>query len=205
MDESRRKRVVAISVIIGFLAAFPFMAAAAFVYLRYGDPPVATADKPFPYEETIVHIALNARIDRQLATAPLNPTSDNLVAGAQVYVAQCAVCHGTPLQNGSFGQWEYPIATRLWTKHANGVVGVSDDPSNVSYWKVKNGIRLTGMPSFQHILTEPEMWQVSLLIAQADKQQLPAVTETFDRKNSLRSQSESEQMQQSERSPVNTK
>jgi hypothetical protein len=61
------------------------------------------------------------------------------------------------------------------------------------------------MPSFQHILTESEMWQVSLLIAQADKQQLPAVTETFDRKNSLRSQSESEQMQQSERSPVNTK
>jgi thiosulfate dehydrogenase len=205
MDESRRKRVVAISVIVGFLAAFLFMAAAAFVYLRYGDPPVATADKPFPYEETIVHIALNAPIDRQLATAPLNPTSDNLVAGAQVYVAHCAVCHGTPLQNSSFGQWEYPIATRLWTKHANGVVGVSDDPSNVSYWKVKNGIRLTGMPSFQHILTEPEMWQVSLLIAQADKQQLPDVTETFVRANSLRSQSESEQMQQSPKSPVNTK
>jgi hypothetical protein len=73
MDESRRKRVVAISVIVGLLAAFPLMAAAAFVYLRYGDPPVATADKPFPYEETIVQIPLNARIDRQLATAPLVP------------------------------------------------------------------------------------------------------------------------------------
>jgi mono/diheme cytochrome c family protein len=205
MDESRRKRVVAISVIAGFLAAFPFMAAATFVYLRYGDPPVATADKPFPYEETIVHIPLNARIDRQLATAPLSPTSDNLVAGAHVYVAHCAVCHGKPGQNSSLGKWEYPSAPQLWTKHANGVVGVSDDPSNVSYWKVKNGIRITGMPSFQHILTESEMWQVSLLIAQADKQQLPAVTETFDRENSLRSQSESEQMQQSEKSPVNTK
>ena len=204
MDESRRKPVVAIIVIVGFLAAFPFTAAA-FVYLRYGDPPVATADKPFPYEETIVHIPLNARIDRQLATAPLNPTSDNLVAGAHVYVAHCAVCHGTPLQNSSFGQWEYPIATRLWTKHANGIVGVSDGPSNVSYWKIKNGIRLTGMPSFQHILTEPEIWRVSLLIAQADKQQLPDVTETFVRANSLRSQSESEQMQQSPKSPVNTK
>jgi hypothetical protein len=84
MDESRRKRVVAISVVVGFLAAFPLMAAAAFVYLRYGDPPVSTADKPFPYEETIVQIPLNARIDRQLATAPLSPTSDNLVAGVHV-------------------------------------------------------------------------------------------------------------------------
>ena len=61
------------------------------------------------------------------------------------------------------------------------------------------------MPSFQHILTESEMWQVSLLIAQADKQQLPDVTETFVRANSLDSQSESEQMQQSPKSPVNTK
>jgi thiosulfate dehydrogenase len=205
MDESRRKRVVAISVVVGFLAAFPLMAAAAFVYLRYGDPPVSTADKPFPYEETIVQIPLNARIDRQLATVPLSPTSDNLVAGAHVYVAHCAVCHGKPGLNSSLGKWEYPAAPQLWTKHANGVVGVSDDPSNVSYWKVKNGIRLTGMPSFQHILTESEMWQVSLLIAQADKQQLPAVTEAFDRENPLRSQSESEQMQQSEKSPVNTK
>ena len=205
MDESRRNRIVAISFILGFLAAFSFMAAASFVYLRYGDPPVATADKPFPYEKTIVQIPLNARISRQLATAPLSPTSDNLVAGAHVYVSHCAVCHGTPGQNSSFGQWEYPLAPQLWTKHANGVVGVSDDPSSVSYWKVKNGMRLTGMPSFQHILTEPEMWQVSLLIAQADKQQLPAVTETFVRANSLRIQSESEQMQQSLKSPVNTK
>jgi thiosulfate dehydrogenase len=127
------------------------------------------------------------------------------VAGAHVYVSHCAVCHGTPGQNSSLGQWEYPLAPQLWTKHANGVVGVSDDPSSVSYWKVKNGMRLTGMPSFQHILTEPEMWQVSLLIAQADKQQLPAVTETFVRANSLRIQSDSEQMQQSPKSPVNTK
>jgi thiosulfate dehydrogenase len=205
MDESRGKRIVAISFIMGFLAAFPFMAAAALVYLRYGDLPVATADKPFPYEKTIVQIPLNARIDRQLATVPLSPTSDNLVLGAHVYVAHCAVCHGRPGQNSSFGQWEYPVAPQLWTKHANGVVGVSDDPSNVSYWKVKNGIRLTGMPSFQHILTESQMWQVSLLMAQADKQQLPAVKETFDGANSLRSQSESEQMQQSAKSPVNTK
>jgi hypothetical protein len=51
MDESRRNRIAAISFILGFLAAFPFMAAAFFVYLRYGDPPVATADKPFPYEK----------------------------------------------------------------------------------------------------------------------------------------------------------
>jgi hypothetical protein len=39
----------------------------------------------------------------------------------------------------------------------------------VSYWKVKNGIRLTGMPTFKGILDETQMWQVALFVANADK------------------------------------
>ena len=39
----------------------------------------------------------------------------------------------------------------------------------MTYWKVDNGIRLTGMPSFNQILTSTQMWQVSLLLANADK------------------------------------
>jgi thiosulfate dehydrogenase len=195
VKENRKMRIVAISAVVGFLAAFPLIAVVAFVYLRYGHPPVATADTPFPYEETLVPIPLDARIKRQLSTAPFSATPDNLVAGAHIYVAHCAVCHGTPGQNGSFGQWVYPSAPQLWTKHKNGVVGVSDDPAGVSYWKVDNGIRLTGMPSFKHILTELEMWQVTLLIAQADKPQPATVAEVFAKANSLRTREESEQMQ----------
>lgn len=47
--------------------------------------------------------------------------------------------------------------------------GVTDDPAGETYWKVANGIRLTGMPEFKHILSDTEMWQVSLLLANADK------------------------------------
>jgi len=39
---------------------------------------------------------------------------------------------------------------------------------------VANGIRLTGMPAFKGVLTENEMWQVSLLLANADKPLPPA-------------------------------
>jgi len=43
----------------------------------------------------------------------------------------------------------------LWEKHANSdVVGVSDDPPGETYWKVANGIRLTGMPAFKDTLTD---------------------------------------------------
>jgi mono/diheme cytochrome c family protein len=48
-------------------------------------------------------------------------------------------------------------------------VGVSDDPPGETYWKVDNGIRLTGMPAFKGVLTDAQIWQVSLLAASADK------------------------------------
>jgi mono/diheme cytochrome c family protein len=56
--------------------------------------------------------------------------------------------------------------------HDEDVVGVSDDPPGETYWKVANGIRLTGMPAYKNVLSETEMWQVSQLLANADK--LPA-------------------------------
>jgi mono/diheme cytochrome c family protein len=39
---------------------------------------------------------------------------------------------------------------------------------------VANGIRLTGMPAFKDILSETQIWQVSLLLANADKPLPPA-------------------------------
>jgi len=54
--------------------------------------------------------------------------------------------------------------------------GVGGDPVGVTYWKVANGIRLTGMPGFSGSLSNEQMWQVSLLLAHADK--LPANVQT---------------------------
>jgi mono/diheme cytochrome c family protein len=64
----------------------------------------------------------------------------------------------------------YPQAPQLWKKHeASDVVGVSDDEPGKTFWKVKNGIRLTGMPAYSHMLSEEQMWDVSLLLKVADK------------------------------------
>ena len=69
----------------------------------------------------------------------------------------------------------FPRAPQLWMKHRNSdVVGVSDDPPGETYWKVANGLRLTGMPAFNKVLTETQMWQVSVLLANADKPLPPA-------------------------------
>jgi hypothetical protein len=47
--------------------------------------------------------------------------------------------------------------------------GVTDDFASETYWKVANGIRLTGMPEFKQSLNDTQIWQVSLLLANANK------------------------------------
>jgi hypothetical protein len=69
----------------------------------------------------------------------------------------------------------FPDAPPLWEKHGHGdTIGVSDDPPGETYWKVANGIRLTGMPSYKDLLSDTEIWQVSVLLANADKPLPPA-------------------------------
>ncbi len=158
---------------VGFLLALIVLALSVFIYLKFGHPPVATADPAFPMEAQIVKVPLNARIDREMQTPPFEISEDAYEAGAHIYKQQCSSCHGAPGQDVAYAKWMYPVAPQLWKKHAKGnVVGVSDDQPGETYWKIKNGIRLTGMPSYQHILTTDEMWDVALLLKNAD-QQLP--------------------------------
>jgi len=159
--------------ILGFVFAFVVLLAGAFIYLKFGNPPVATADKPFPFEAQIVKVPLNARIDREMEKPPFGISEDVYETGAMAYKLQCAACHGVPGESVAFAKSMYPSAPQLWKKHARGnVVGVSDDDPGETYWKIKNGIRLTGMPSFEHVLTTDQMWDVALLLKNAD-QQLP--------------------------------
>jgi thiosulfate dehydrogenase len=154
-------------VLLGVFLVLILLPIGGYLYLRYGPVPVATGDTPFPDEEQIVHIPLDARINRQLATAPFSATPENLTSGAHVFVQNCAVCHGTPNHASDLAKAMYPTAPQLWIKDVNGVVGVSADAPGVSFWKIKNGIRLTGMASFKHILSDTQMWQVALPLHEA--------------------------------------
>lgn len=158
-------------VLLGFIFGILAVVVVGLLYFKFGDLPVAVADKPFPMERQIVHVPLNARIDREKKTAPFGTGEDAFEAGAHVYREQCAGCHGTPGHDVPFAKDMYPRAPQLWKKHGNSdVVGVSDDEAGETYWKVANGIRLTGMPSYNHVLSDTQMWQVSLLLKNADKE-----------------------------------
>ncbi|MGB7547495.1 MAG: cytochrome c [Terracidiphilus sp.] len=149
---------------------------AALAWLKYGKVPVAVADPPIPYERQLTGFALRARIQSELTqTPPIQPDERNLVVGAHIYSEKCAFCHGFHDKPSATGANMFPDVPPLWEKHHFGdAVGVSDDLPGVTYWKVANGIRLTGMPSYKNQLTDTEIWQVSLLLANADKPLPPA-------------------------------
>jgi mono/diheme cytochrome c family protein len=164
--------------LIGVILGVILVPAAVLAWVHFGNVPVAVADPALPHERSITGAALHARIHRELVgTPPIQVNEENLVAGAQVYRDQCAGCHGYHNKPSSFGAHMYPAAPPLFEMHHHGsetMMGVTDDPPGETYWKVANGIRLTGMPSYKEVLTDTQMWQVSLLLANADKPLPPA-------------------------------
>ncbi len=119
-----------------------------------------------PFEKTLARMALHARVEKEMPTqVPLPADEPNLLAGAHIYMEQCAVCHGVPgKEQTAIAKGEFPRPPHLFKGK-----GVTDDEPGETYWKVANGIRLTGMPGFNEQLSTTQMWQVSLLLAHADK------------------------------------
>lgn len=158
-------------VVIGVL----LLPVGAWYWLSHGHPPVAVSDAPLPFERQITSVPMHARIDSQMPPAvPVQANEATFVAGARIYRDQCSFCHGVYGSTLQIGNHMFPDAPPLWEKHEGDVVGVSDDPPGETYWKVANGIRLSGMPSYKPVLTDTEMWQVSVLLANANKPLPPA-------------------------------
>ncbi len=153
--------------ILGILVGVVLVCGGAFIYFTSGMAPVAATAQPMPFERLLAKMALHNKLRSDAPkTVPIKPATGNLLAGAHVYVQDCAFCHGTPQAEGSVeGAGMFPHAPQLFTRRGM----VTDDPPGFTFWKVKNGIRLTGMPSFEKALSDQQIWQVSMLLHEADK------------------------------------
>ena len=155
--------------LIGVIVGLIVIPAGIYIYFSSGSAPVATSSAPMPFEKMLAGMALHARMDKEMPkSVPVNADEAAYVAGARVYKENCAVCHGLP------GQAQTAIAQGMFPKPPKLMqgTGVTDDPPGETYWKVAGGIRMTGMPGFDKTLSTTQMWQVSLVCANADK--LPA-------------------------------
>ena len=152
-------------IIVGILLTILLGLAGAYCFITFGCMPANADGKPPAIEKWMARKSLHASITREAPKTPNPETLNdvNLISGIKLYAVNCAVCHGTSDGNAS------NIAVGLYQEAPQlAKDGVEDDPEGVTFWKVKHGIRLTGMPGFSKTLKDEQIWQISLFLKNMD-------------------------------------
>jgi len=149
----------------------------AYALLQSGLIPANADATPGWLETWMARTSLDATLRRDAPTSqnPVALTEQNLVDGVHLFAQNCAVCHGSAKGDLS----PSPIAKGLYPKPPQlATHGVEDDPEGVSFWRIKHGIRLTGMPSFGYSLSDEQIWTLALFVKHMDNLP-PAVQRTW--------------------------
>jgi len=139
--------------------------------LYMGLIPVGADNRPGYLERRFTHMATDAYVTRNAPKQenPFPPTSANLLEGARRYEEHCALCHGGAATRVS------PLRYRFSPPAPQLVNRVPRDPDAHLWWITKHGFRLTGMPAWDGLLSDDEIWKVVLFMKSSDK--LPAEVE----------------------------
>ena len=159
--------------VFGIVSTLLLLGFAGLVFASFGLMPTNADSNPPSIERRIASNALDASLNRRAERLrnPVPESDHNLIDGMKIYTMNCAVCHGTldnqpsPLEH-SF----YPPVPQL-------VLDPIDDPEWHTFYVVRNGIRYTGMPSWNHALSEQEMWKVTDFLTRVGK--LPAAVQDY--------------------------
>jgi thiosulfate dehydrogenase len=153
-------------ILLGIVLGIVGVAAGVYFYFATGRAPVAVTAPEMPFEHKLAHLGLHGYLDKLPHPEPQVPANEkNLLEGAKSYREHCAVCHGLPdTEKTAIAAGMAPKPPQLFKG-----MGVTDDEAWESYWKIENGIRMTGMPGFKDRLTETQIWQLAVLVKDADK------------------------------------
>ena len=160
--------------LLGVLATIVATAVCSYIVLSSGLVPANADAEPGWLEIWAADTSLEATLDREAPKGanPVALTGDNLVAGVELYGRHCAICHGTAQGSASAS----PVAKGLYPQPPQlATDGVEDDPEGFSFWRIKHGIRWTGMPSWGNTLTDEQIWTIALFLKHMNK--LPSAAE----------------------------
>jgi mono/diheme cytochrome c family protein len=156
------------SVVVGFALTIAVAVVGGYFLVRSGLIPANADAEPGALETWMARTSLAATLQREAPTGP-NPvplSEQNLLSGVRLFAQNCVVCHGS----ANAAAAPSPIAKGLYQKPPQlAAEGVEDDPEGFSFWRIKHGIRLTGMPSFGSTLTDPQIWTLALFLKHMDK------------------------------------
>ena len=142
-----------------------------FAVSTFGWYPMGADNPPGGLERAVAMRAMDVYADKHKPAMdnPTPITAPNLTEGAKEYEEHCAFCHGgakakiSPMQN----KFNPPVPQL--------VDHVPHDPDNWLFWVTKHGVRMTGMPSWDGIMSDEEIWKVIAFLKHADN--LPPETQ----------------------------
>ncbi len=160
--------------VLGILFSIIVALATGYAVVTTGTMPASAISGPIWGEDWVARTDLDAVLAKDAPKGP-NPvplTDANLIAGIDLFGQHCAICHGTAKGDAS----ATPIAKGEWPKPPQlASEGVEDDPEGYTFWKVKNGIRWSGMPAHAGVLNDQQIWTLALFLKHMDK--LPPAAE----------------------------
>ncbi|GKT12070.1 MAG: hypothetical protein ISEC1_P1044 [Thiomicrorhabdus sp.] len=101
-------------------------------------------------------------------TTPTNLSNPDMIAqGAKNYDAMCSQCHLAPaMKPTELNLGLYPQPPTFFdqgeAQHYH-----EHDPAK-TFWTVKNGLKMTGMPAWGDFHTDEQIWQLVAFLSQAD-------------------------------------
>jgi mono/diheme cytochrome c family protein len=113
--------------------------------------------QPSRIETTLANMAKDVVIPMEAEDKkdPLPDSQDVLNQGRELFVQSCAICHGVDGRGGPYiGRNMYPPAMDMNSPH---VQHWSDADL---FWIIQNGVRLTGMPSWESSISETDTWKL---------------------------------------------
>ncbi len=121
-----------------------------------------SADKPPSREETtLTNAAKDVVIPLEAGKMknPLPERDEVASQGQQVFLESCALCHGADGRaQTDIGRHMDPPAMDLHSPH------VQHWSDGELFWIIRNGVRLTGMPSWQSSISDNDTWKLARFI-----------------------------------------
>ncbi len=127
--------------------------------------PRAVPNGPTAFERHTAMHSLDEWVDAHASKQenPFQPTDGNIMDGSMVYDKNCALCHGSLKQPVS------PMKTKFYPPVPQLMSHTPDDPDANLFYVTKYGVKLTGMPGWDGVLSDDDIWKAVLFIKNSAK------------------------------------